>query len=207
MPDLLGDAAECSARLDKRYYGKGISFRKIEMTEKVIIAGSGGQGIMLLGKVLAESAMEEGKFVTWLPAYGAEVRGGTAHCMVVISDEEIGSPYIDKAGTLIIMNQPSLTKFKSRLDKNGLLIANSSLATLKENSPRLRKYPFTDIAVKIGNIKVANMIALGCYLNIRESIKADSVLSVIKKMAPKGREDLIKINQEALEEGIRLTNG
>ncbi|MBM3243659.1 MAG: 2-oxoacid:ferredoxin oxidoreductase subunit gamma [Candidatus Omnitrophica bacterium] len=177
------------------------------MTEKVIIAGSGGQGIMLLGKVLAESAMEEGKFVTWLPAYGAEVRGGTAHCMVVISDEEIGSPYIDKADTLIIMNQPSLTKFKSRLDKNGLLIANSSLTTLKENNPRLRKYPFTDIAVKIGNIKVANMIALGCYLKIRKAVKTDSVSSVIKKMAPKGREDLIKINQEALEEGIRLTNG
>ena len=97
------------------------------MTERIIIAGAGGQGIMLLGKILATSIMEENKFVTWLPSYGAEVRGGTAHCLVVVSDEEIGSPYIKEADALIVMNSPSLMKFKGRLKNKGLLIANSSL--------------------------------------------------------------------------------
>jgi len=177
------------------------------MTEKIIIAGSGGQGIMLLGKVLAESAMEEGKFVTWLPAYGAEVRGGTAHCMVVISDEEIGSPYIDKADTLIIMNKPSLARFSSRLKKNGAMIINSSLANVKNNLAGIRKHPFTDMAGALGNVKVANMIALGCYLRNSKTVKISSVLSVIKKMAPAGRGDLIKINQQALDMGVNLKNG
>jgi 2-oxoglutarate ferredoxin oxidoreductase subunit gamma len=97
------------------------------MMEKIIIAGAGGQGIMLLGRVLAEAAMRENKYVTWLPSYGAEVRGGTAYCMVVISHKEIGSPYIEEADTLIIMNNPSLEKFKDRIKKQGLLILNSSL--------------------------------------------------------------------------------
>ncbi|MBN2831080.1 MAG: 2-oxoacid:acceptor oxidoreductase family protein [Candidatus Omnitrophica bacterium] len=177
------------------------------MTEKIIIAGSGGQGIMLLGKVLAESAMEEGKFVTWLPAYGAEVRGGTAHCMVVISDDEIGSPYIDRADTLIIMNKPSLNRFSPRLNKGGIMIVNSSLADPKESSLNIKKYPFTDMAIKLGNIKVANMIALGFYLNNRKTVKVKSVLKVMEKMATEGREDLIKINQEALDAGVKLKDG
>lgn len=177
------------------------------MTEKVIIAGSGGQGIMLLGKVLAESAMEEGKFVTWLPAYGAEVRGGTAHCMVIISDEEIGSPYIDKADSLIIMNKPSLARFSARLKKNGRMIINSSLALAEGKYAQVKKHPFTDMAVAIGNVKVANMIALGCYLGNSKSVKISSVLNAMKKMAPEGREDLVKINQEALSEGVKLGNG
>jgi len=177
------------------------------MNEKIIIAGSGGQGIMLLGKVLAEAAMEEGKFVTWLPAYGAEVRGGTAHCMVVISDSEIGSPYITKADTLIVMNKPSFDKFSSRLSKSGKIIVNSSLVDPKESSAKIEKYPFTEIAVQLGNIKVANMIALGCYLSGSNSVKAESVLRVMRKIAPAGREDLISINQEALDTGVNLKNG
>ncbi len=90
------------------------------MLEKIIIAGAGGQGIMLLGKVLSEAAMRLDKYVTWLPSYGAEVRGGTAHCMVIVSDAEIGSPYVKEADTLIIMNAPSLKKFKNRIKNKGL---------------------------------------------------------------------------------------
>jgi 2-oxoglutarate ferredoxin oxidoreductase subunit gamma len=85
------------------------------MVEKIIIAGAGGQGIMLMGRMLAEAAMREDKFVTWMPSYGAAVRGGTAYCMVTISDEEISSPYIEKADTLIVMNNPSLKKFRNRV--------------------------------------------------------------------------------------------
>lgn len=176
------------------------------MTERIIIAGSGGQGIMLGGKILAQAAMLEGKFVTWLPAYGAEVRGGTAHCMVVISDEEIGSPYINKTDTLIIMNQPSLARFKNRLENNGLLIINSSMVEAGAEI-KASKYPFTDIAVELGNVRVANMVALGFYLAKKNTISLKNILRVMKMMAPAGRDDLLRINQKALDKGVKLRNG
>ena len=165
------------------------------MTEKVIIAGAGGQGIMLLGKVLSEAAMRESKYVTWLPCYGAEVRGGTANCMVIISDKEISSPYINQADSLIIMNEPSLQRFKSLLKNKGLLIVSSS-----------PKHTFTDIAIKLGNIKVANMVALGCYLRSKKIIHPNSVMQVIEDMAPLDKKELIKINQQALKEGMKLND-
>ena len=177
------------------------------MVENVIIAGAGGQGIMLLGKVLAEAAMREDKYVTWLPSYGAEVRGGTAHCMVVISDAEIGSPYIEEADGLIIMNGPSLKKFKGRIKNKGLLIVNSSLAgNMKDinKMPNILKYPFTDLAVGLGNIKIANMIALGCFINRKNIVSAKSVSQVIQAIAPEDKKNLIEINQKALLEGMKL---
>jgi len=178
------------------------------MIEKIIIAGSGGQGIMLLGKIIATGAMAEGKFVTWLPAYGAEVRGGTAHCMLVISDEEIGSPYVDKADSLIIMNSLSLDKFKNRVRDNGALFINGSLVHKKfKSSAKVIKHPFTDIALGLGNIKVANMVALGSYLTNKRLISPATILNIIKKIAPPDRKDLININMDALKKGIGLKNG
>jgi len=177
------------------------------MLEKVIIAGAGGQGIMLLGKVLAEAAMREDKFVTWLPSYGAEVRGGTAHCMAIISDAEIGSPYINEADTLIIMNGPSLKRFKNRIKNNGLLIVNSSLAgDIKDidKSIHILKHPFTDLAMGLGNIKVANMIALGCFISQKNIVDSKSVSGVIQAIAPEDKKNLIEINQKALLEGMKL---
>lgn len=174
------------------------------MTEKIIIAGSGGQGIMLLGKILAEAAMREDKFVTWLPSYGAEVRGGTAHCTVIISDKEIGSPYVDKADTLIVMNQPSLERFKDRLDNKGLLIVNASLATQKLKRRSALRLPFTDIAAKLGNIKVANVIALGCFIAHKNIVNEKSILKAIQEIAPADKRHLIEINKKALREGMKL---
>ncbi len=176
------------------------------MVEKIIIAGAGGQGIMLLGKILSAAAMEEGKYVTWLPAYGAEVRGGAAYCMVVVSDEEVGSPYIDKADTLIIMNAPSFVKFKNRIKHNGLLLLNSSLIDI-QNKKNVLEYPFTDIAESLGNGKIANMIALGCYLSGRGTVKVKSALAAIKENAPADKKGLVGINQQALMRGVGLTNG
>jgi len=160
---------------------------------------------MLLGKVLAEAAMKENKYVTWLPSYGAEVRGGTAHCMVIISDQEIGSPYIDRPGTLIIMNGPSLERFKNRIRNKGLLIINSSLAAGGDykNAHTLR-YPFTDIAINLGNIKIANMVALGCFVAQKNIVEAKSILEVISEIAPSDKKNLIEINQKALKEGMKL---
>ncbi len=177
------------------------------MLEKIIIAGAGGQGIMLLGKVLSEAAMRLDKYVTWLPSYGAEVRGGTAHCMVIVSDAEIGSPYVKEADTLIIMNAPSLKKFKNRIKNKGLLIVNSSLAEDTKDIDKgvhIIKYPFTDLAMGLGNIKVANMIALGCFISQKSIVDSKSVFSVIEAMAPKDKRNLIEINQKALSEGMKL---
>jgi len=175
------------------------------MTTRMIIAGSGGQGIMLLGKILAMAVMKEDKFVTWLPSYGAEVRGGTAYCMLTISDAEIGSPYVDKADTVIAMNAPSLKKFRERVEEKGLFLINSSLATVDTaGKARVRGYPFTDIAIKLGNIKVANMVALG-YLIAREKVAGlKSVEGAISDIAGEERKHLIEINKKALEAGMKL---
>lgn len=173
------------------------------MREKIIIAGAGGQGIMLLGKVMAQAALKEDKFVTWFPSYGAEVRGGTAYCMVVISDTDIGSPYIEKADTLIIMNQPSLEKFKTRLKNKGLLIINSSLVACGKKNACFC-HPFTDIALKLGNIRVANIIALGYYLARKNTISVETVLETIDKVAAKDKKELVAKNQKALKEGLGL---
>ncbi len=176
------------------------------MTERIIIAGAGGQGIMLLGKVLAEAAMREDKFVTWIPSYGAEVRGGTAHCMVVISDKEIGSPYIGQADTLVIMNAPSLEKFRPRLKKNGLLILNSSLARSARTDKNidLASYPFTDIALGLGNIKIANMVALGSLIAKKKLVHTASIFKTIDEITPAAKKGLVEINKKALEQGVKL---
>jgi 2-oxoglutarate ferredoxin oxidoreductase subunit gamma len=175
------------------------------MTEKIIIAGSGGQGVMLLGKVIAYAAMRQGLNVTWLPSYGPEVRGGTAHCIVTVSDGQIGSPCVDKADSMIIMNEPSLQRFRSRIKDRGLLIVNSSLASPAAiNKAVLVGQPFTDIALKLGNIKVANMVALGCYLAQKKILRPDNVLKSIEEIAPADKKGLVQINKEALTSGMKL---
>ncbi|PIQ90296.1 MAG: 2-oxoacid:ferredoxin oxidoreductase subunit gamma [Candidatus Omnitrophica bacterium CG11_big_fil_rev_8_21_14_0_20_41_12] len=178
------------------------------MIERIIIAGSGGQGVMLLGKVIAEAAMRQGNYVTYLPAYGPEVRGGTSHCMVTISDQEVGSPYIAKADALIILNNPSLERFKGKVKNNGLLILNSSLAKSDNISKvKILQFPFTDIAIKLGNVKVANMVALGSYLAVKKIIQTKNMIEVFKFMAPAGNARILEINEMALAEGERLAHG
>jgi len=179
------------------------------MIEKIIIAGAGGQGVMLLGKVLANAALKDNLNVTWLPSYGAEVRWGAAHCMVIISSGDIPSPYIDKADTLIIMNEPSLLKFKQRIKNKGLLLINSSLISpniIKHISPNIRQIclPFTEAAVKLGNIKVANMIALGSYIARKKIFSKQTVFKVIEEIVPAEKKSLIEINKQALLTGIEL---
>lgn len=178
------------------------------MTEKIIIAGSGGQGIMLLGKIIALAGLKENKQVSWIPAYGAEVRGGTAYCMVILSDAEISSPLIDKADTLMIMNELSWKKFKHKIENKGLMIINSSLVknvALKGNPP-VKKISgrFTDMATQLGNIKVTNMVALGAYLGKKKIISPTTVVKVIEEIAPADKRHLIEINKQALFAGVKL---
>jgi len=178
------------------------------MTHRVIIAGAGGQGIMLLGKVLAQAAMREGRFVTFLPAYGAEVRGGTANCMVVISDAQIGSPLVPEADSLIVMNEPSLARFAPRISKNGTIFINSSLVPEEAPAPEgSLRFPFTGISIGLGDIRVANMAALGCFCGKTKIIAAKSVMAIIDESAPGVKKEVALLNKKALEEGSRLLKG
>lgn len=173
------------------------------MIERIICAGFGGQGIMAMGKVLAISALKEGKNVTWLPSYGAEVRGGTAHCMVVISDEPIASPFVEKADSLIIMNGPSLERFRTNARNGGLLLVNSSLANCLGTSRRLRvvNAPLTDMAVSLKNEKVANTIAIGVFLALKKIISLSTMEKAIEEVLSH-KPALINVNKKALEEGF-----
>ena len=171
------------------------------MDEQIICAGFGGQGIMLMGKVLAEAGMKEGYEVTWLPSYGAEVRGGTAHSMVHISRETIASPTVSKPSTCIVMNKPSLTKFIDRTRKGGLLIVNTSMVDgiPKRNDIKIIEIPLTKLASELGNIKVANMIAVGAFVGLKKIFSLKNVLEILEKTF--SGKDLISINKKAIESG------
>lgn len=174
------------------------------MTEKIIISGEGGQGIMLLGKILAQLGLEENKNVSWFPSYGAEVRGGTAFCMVTISDDEISSPYVDSADTVIVMNEQSFRRFKGRIKDKGLLIINSSLVKeeFKRKDLRVLRIPLTQIASSVGDTRCANMVALGAYLKERRFFSLKNVMKRLREIfEDKGT---LKLNERAVREGMKL---
>lgn len=158
---------------------------------------------MAMGKILALSAMREGKFVTWLPSYGAEVRGGTAHCAVIISDEKISSPYVERADTLIVLNEPSLKRFAGILNPKGLLLVNSSMADCRGQTglQNVLCVPLTEMAVKVGFEKVANTIAIGVYLAAKKIIAVATMEKSIEEILA-DKKKLIDINKRALEEGF-----
>lgn len=177
----------------------------VRVDEKIICAGFGGQGIMVMGKVIAEAAMARELNVTWLPAYGAEVRGGTAYAMVRLSDKFIANPMVEQASTAILMNGPSFMKFKDMVSSGGLIIVNTSMVSekLKGIKAMLAAHPITEEAIKLGNVKVANMIAVGIYAQHKKIFDKAVLNEVIRTMAA-GREDLIPVNIKALEKGMEL---
>lgn len=158
---------------------------------------------MFLGKLLAQAAMTEGLHVTYLPSYGAEVRGGTAHCNVVISSEEIASPVIDNPTSAIVMNHPSLVKFETKLQSHGLLIVNSSLTVGQANRSDIEvvEVPATEMADSLGSIQVANVVALGCFLQKRPVVSLSTVRDCLEDVLSDRKHDLLRINQEALRKG------
>jgi len=179
------------------------------MLEEIICAGFGGQGVMLMGKLLALGGLQGGKQVTWLPSYGAEVRGGTAHCMIKISDKEIASPFIKSADTCFVMNQLAFNKFGSYVKENGLMIINSSLikGNTKRKNVKIVSLPLTEIASRLGNIKVANTVALGAYVANKKIVRLDSLFEAMRVMAGKSKKHLLEINQKALREGAKYGKG
>lgn len=179
------------------------------MLDEIIIAGFGGQGVLLMGRLIAYAGMLEGKHVAWMPSYGPEMRGGTANCTVIISTEEVASPVVPNPKTLIAMNQPSLEKFETSVEKGGIIVLNESLISreVKRNDIRVIKVPANDIANQLGNLRVANMVALGSYVALSKSIKMVTVFKALEKSLGKKADNIVTLNKKALERGEKIVTG
>ncbi len=174
--------------------------------ERIIVAGFGGQGVMMIGKLLAHSGMTEDRNVSWLPSYGPEMRGGTANCNVIISEHIIGAPVVTEATCVIAMNLPSLDKFETNVQAGGRLLINSSLIDRKSyrDDVNVLEIPVNDIASNQGSLKVANVVMLGAYIALSHIVKKETVVETIKEVLGKSKRHLLDINVNALEEGIKF---
>ncbi|QDR80627.1 2-oxoacid:acceptor oxidoreductase family protein [Sporomusa termitida] len=174
------------------------------MTHEIIMAGFGGQGVMLMGQLLTYAGMIEHKQVSWIPSYGPEMRGGTANCSVIIADEPIGAPIVSEPNLVIAMNLPSLDKFEPLLQPGGILIINSSLIERGAKRPDITAYqiPANEIAAELGNSKTANMVMLGAIIGAAQVVSADAVLKAFSKMFAK-KPELLAINESAIRRGIK----
>ena len=176
------------------------------MVIKSIYAGFGGQGILMMGYMLAYAAMKEDKSVTYLPSYGAEVRGGTAHCTISVGDEEIASPIASVPDYLAIMNAPSLDKFQNMLKKGGGCLLNTSLVTKKSVRKDIVIYeiPVSEMAEDLGDIRSANMIMLGAFLRVTNLVKRETVLEIIQETFGKKKPQVLERNEQALSKGYHF---
>lgn len=170
-----------------------------------VISGFGGQGVILAGKIIARSGMEEGLEVTWLPSYGPEMRGGTANCTAIISSRLIGSPVVNEPSALIAFNKPSLDKFGSSVQKDGIIVLNSSL--IEDRPADLRAevvpVPANKIAQELGNQKVINMVALGAWSRASDKLSLSALRKGMKLMLEEsGKGKFVETNERALKEGF-----
>ncbi len=173
------------------------------MTLDVMFAGFGGQGIMLIGQMVAYAGMGEGKQVSWLPSYGPEMRGGTAYCSVVVSDNPIGSPVNRNPSCCVVMNRPSLEKFAPKVKVGGLLVVNSSLIPVTSEREDIDELlvPCNDLAMELGTAKAANMVVLGAFVGRTQVVKLESLDLLVEKQFAK-KPKFIPLNKEALRVGI-----
>ncbi len=173
---------------------------------EIIIAGFGGQGVLSMGQIIAYAAMKENKEVSWMPSYGPEMRGGTANCIVIVSESRISSPIITKFDSAIVLNQPSLEKFEMAVKPGGLLVY--------EKSSIIRPPTRTDIEIlaingleeaqKLTSKQVANMVMLGAFLERRPIVQPEHVIGVLRDVLPAHRQHLIPLNEQALVRGKEL---
>jgi len=175
------------------------------MQSDVVMAGFGGQGILLIGKMLAYAGMHEGKEVSWLPSYGPEMRGGTCNCTVVISDTPVGSPVIRSPRAVLAMNLPSLEKFEPDIRSGGLLLINSSLIDrgAERDDLTVIEVPANEMATELGNPRGANMVALGAYLGATDAVSLEEIEKVIRETFA-AKPAVIEVNIEALHKGYEL---
>lgn len=173
--------------------------------ERVILAGFGGQGILSMGKIMCFAGMAKNLNVSWLPSYGPEMRGGTANCHVIISDEAIASPIISNATAVVVFNEPSLVKFEEEAETGAAVIVNSSLIERRVSRKDVKAYyiPVNELAQKAGSMKCLNVVMLGAYSAICGQIDRETILGVLKDMFLKKSASVYELNQKAFELGER----
>ncbi len=176
------------------------------MHHEIIFSGFGGQGALFAGQVLAYAAMAEGKYVTWIPSYGPEMRGGTAHCTVIVSDEEIGSPLVRRPSAAVVLNIPSMDHYEPLVETGGLLVVNSSLISRLSSRSDIRvlQIPANDIALEIGDAKLANVVLLGALIGGTGVVALETVFDVLAEHLPEKRRYLLEPNITALKQGFAL---
>ncbi len=175
------------------------------MQEEILISGFGGQGALFIGQLLTYAGMDEGRHVTWIPSYGPEMRGGTAHCIVILSDEPIGSPIVRNPSLAIVLNPPSMEKYEPLVKPGGVLVVNSSLVRTRSRREDLTVayVPANDLALELGNAKMANVVLLGALLALRPVVKPESVERALEEHTPEHRQYIVEPNKRALARGIR----
>lgn len=176
------------------------------MTTEILISGFGGQGALFAGQLLAEAAMQAGDHVTWLPSYGPEMRGGTAHCIVIISRELIGSPIVQNPRVVLALNQPSLDKYEPLIKAGGLMIWNESLIRSGPARSDLSAIPVpaTEIASELGDQRMANVVMCGALLGALPLIETERFMAALKAVLPERRRHLVAPNREAVQRGLKI---
>ncbi|MGC9343407.1 MAG: 2-oxoacid:acceptor oxidoreductase family protein [Bacteroidales bacterium] len=176
------------------------------MTEEIIIAGFGGQGVLSMGKILAYSGIMQDMEVSWMPSYGPEMRGGTANVTVIISDEKVSSPILRDYDTAIILNQQSMDKFEPRIKTGGLLLYDGNGITRhpERDDIKVFRVDAAEEAAKMSSTKTFNMIVLGAYLKIKPIVKLENVMEGLRKSLPQRHHHLLPLNQEAIKRGLEI---
>lgn len=173
---------------------------------QLLFAGFGGQGVMLMGKILTYAGMKEEKQVMFIPSYGSEMRGGTANCSVVLSEEEIDAPVVSQPTVLVALNTPSFDKFENKVAPGGIIVLNSSIVKREPEREDIKviKVPLNDIAKELGNDKILNMVALGTVIAATECVEPSAIIASLKETLPAHRQDLLPLNQQAIEAGMKF---
>jgi 2-oxoglutarate ferredoxin oxidoreductase subunit gamma len=176
------------------------------MQQEIIVSGFGGQGVLFIGQLLAYTALDEEVQVTWIPSYGPEMRGGTANCTVVVSDEEIGSPFVLNPTAVIAMNLPSLDKYENLVKPGGLLVVNASMVNRKVNREDIHvvSLPANELAEELGSPRSANMVMLGALLGNLDLLSVDAVERALEHHMPERHKKLLPANKAAIRKGAEF---
>lgn len=176
------------------------------MQTEIIISGFGGQGVLFAGQLLAYAALESDKHVTWFPSYGPAMRGGTAHCTVIISEEKIGSPVVNNPRAAIVMNLPSLDKYEPLVKQGGVLIVNSSLVdrSAKRDDITVVEVPANEIAEEIGHQRLSNMVMVGALLKLLPVLDLEIISKALETHISDRHKELIEVNKKAIQRGVLL---
>jgi 2-oxoglutarate ferredoxin oxidoreductase subunit gamma len=176
------------------------------MTHELLVAGFGGQGVLSMGMTLAYAGMVEDREISWMPSYGPEMRGGTANCIVIVSDKPISSPIVTTFDTVVVLNQPSLDKFEKAVKPGGTLVYDSTNIISLPTRTDIRIVPLAASveAVRMNNTKIMNMIVLGAFLALSNVVEIESVMQALKEVLPERYHHLLPLNEQALRRGMEL---